>query len=152
VLTPRLSSKTIKSAKKQQNKISTLKAVPKYYNGVVVISTFYFAHFSNTVFFLLASLLHSVSVIKFYVRWKCFIFRRVLRIARRSYWLRYVRLSVRMEHLGSHWTDFDESLYSSLFQKSLENIPFSLKSNKSNGYFHVDIFTFMTISCRIFLE
>jgi hypothetical protein len=44
-----------------------------------------------------------------------------------------VRSSVGME-LGSHWTDFDEIWYFSIFEKSVEKIPVSLKSNKNNGY------------------
>jgi hypothetical protein len=46
-----------------------------------------------------------------------------------------VRLSVRMEQLGSHWGDFHEILYLNIFQKSLEKIQVSLKSDKNNGYF-----------------
>ena len=30
--------------------------------------------------------------------------------------------SVRMEQLGSHWTDFHESLYLRIFRKSIEKI------------------------------
>jgi len=37
---------------------------------------------------------------------KSFFFRPVRRIAKSDYWLRQVCLSVRMEQLGSHWTDF----------------------------------------------
>ena len=33
-----------------------------------------------------------------------------------------VRLSVRIEHLGSHWKDFDEILYFRLFRKSVDKI------------------------------
>jgi hypothetical protein len=36
-------------------------------------------------------------------------FRRVRKIAKSDYELRHVRPSVRMEQLGSHWTDFDET-------------------------------------------
>ena len=46
-----------------------------------------------------------------------------------------VCLSVRMEQLGSHWTDFNENLYSSSFQKSVQKIHVWLKSDKNNGYF-----------------
>jgi len=42
---------------------------------------------------------------------------------------------VRMEQLGSHWTDFHESWYLSIFRKSVENIQISLKSDRNNGYF-----------------
>jgi hypothetical protein len=33
-----------------------------------------------------------------------------------------VRLSVRMEQLGSHWSDFREILYLSIFRKSVEKL------------------------------
>jgi len=40
-----------------------------------------------------------------------------------------------MEKLGSHWTDFHEILYLSIFRKSVEKIQFSLISEKNNnGY------------------
>ena len=47
----------------------------------------------------------------------------------------YGRLSVRMEQLGSHWTNFHEILYLSIFRNSIEKIRVSLKSDKNNGYF-----------------
>jgi len=46
-----------------------------------------------------------------------------------------VRPSIRMEQLGSHWMDFHESLYFSIFRKSVEKIQFSSKSGKNNRYF-----------------
>jgi hypothetical protein len=47
-----------------------------------------------------------------------------------------VRLSIRMEQLVSHWTDFDKiQYYSFFFRKSVEKIQVSLKSYKNNGYF-----------------
>jgi len=42
-----------------------------------------------------------------------------------------VRPSFRMEKLGSHWTDFHEIWYLSIFQKSAEQIQVSLKSDKN---------------------
>jgi hypothetical protein len=39
-------------------------------------------------------------------------------------------LSVRMEQLGSHRTDFYETRYLSVFRNSVEKIQVSLKSNK----------------------
>jgi hypothetical protein len=44
-----------------------------------------------------------------------------------------VCLSVCIEQLGSHWTDFNEILYLGIFQKSIEKIQVSLKSDKNNG-------------------
>ena len=46
-----------------------------------------------------------------------------------------VRLSVCTEQLGSHWTDFHEIWYLSIFRKSVEKIQTSLKSEKNNGSF-----------------
>jgi hypothetical protein len=43
--------------------------------------------------------------------------------------------SVRMEQLGSHWTDIHEIWYLCVFRKSVEDIQVSLKSDKNNGYF-----------------
>jgi len=44
-------------------------------------------------------------------------------------------MSVRMEHLVSHWTDINEILYLNVFRKSVEKIQLSLKSDKDNGHF-----------------
>jgi hypothetical protein len=44
-------------------------------------------------------------------------------------------MSVRMEQLGSRWTDFDYTWYLRLFRKSVEKIKILLKSDKDNGYF-----------------
>ena len=43
--------------------------------------------------------------------------------------------SVRMETLGSLWTDFYEIWYFSIFRKSVQKIQVSLKSDKNKGYF-----------------
>ena len=45
-----------------------------------------------------------------------------------------VCLSVHTE-LGSHWTDFHEILYLTVFRKSVGNIQGSLKSDKNKGHF-----------------
>ena len=45
------------------------------------------------------------------------------------------RLSVRMEQLGSHRTDFYEIWYLRIFRKYFEKIQVSLKSDKNKGYF-----------------
>ena len=44
-------------------------------------------------------------------------------------------LSVRIEHLGSHWTDFHKIWYLSIFRKFVEKITVSLKYDKNSGYF-----------------
>ena len=46
-----------------------------------------------------------------------------------------VHLSVRMEQRGSHWTDFHEVYYLSIFLKSTEKVHVSLKSDENNRYF-----------------
>ena len=43
--------------------------------------------------------------------------------------------SFHMEQLGSHWTDFLEIRYLSIFPKSVVGIIVSLKTDKNNGYF-----------------
>ena len=40
-----------------------------------------------------------------------------------------------MEQLGSHWIGFYEILHLSVFQKYVEKIQVSLKSDKNIGYF-----------------
>jgi hypothetical protein len=46
-----------------------------------------------------------------------------------------VRPPVRMEQIGSHWTNFHEFWYLSIFRKSVEKVQVSLKSDKKKGYF-----------------
>ena len=47
----------------------------------------------------------------------------------------FIRPPVFMEQLGSHWTDFHEIWYLSIFRKFVEKIKVSLKSDKNKGYF-----------------
>jgi hypothetical protein len=47
----------------------------------------------------------------------------------------YVRLSVRMEQLGSQRTDFYEIWHLSICRKSIQTAQVSLISDKNNGYF-----------------
>jgi hypothetical protein len=68
-----------------------------------------------------------------------FFFRHVCKIADSDYQLRHVlrhsvRLSVRMEQLDSHWADFHEIWYLSIFRKYVEKIRGSLKYGKNNRY------------------
>ena len=44
-----------------------------------------------------------------------------------------VRPSVRMEQLGSHWTNFHDVLYEYFFKSCREKIEVSLKSDNNNG-------------------
>ena len=77
------------------------------------------------------------------------IFRRIRKIAKSDYQLRHVCPSVRMEQLGSNWTDFDEIRFLKIFRKSAHKIQFSLKSDKNNRYFRwrlIDIFHHISLS------
>jgi hypothetical protein len=44
-------------------------------------------------------------------------------------------MSIRMEHLGFHSTNFHETWYLTIFQNCVEKIQVSLKSDKDNLYF-----------------
>jgi hypothetical protein len=44
-------------------------------------------------------------------------------------------MSVRMEQLGSNWTDFCDIWYLSIFRNSVKKSQALLKSDKNNGYF-----------------
>jgi len=44
-------------------------------------------------------------------------------------------LSLRMEQLGSQWTDFHKILYLIICRISVDKIQVSLKSDKNNRYF-----------------
>jgi hypothetical protein len=64
-----------------------------------------------------------------------------------------VRLSVLVEQLGSHWTDFDETLYLSFFSlRSVEKIQVSLKYEKNNGYFYIKMISYLRHLAEFFLE
>jgi len=54
--------------------------------------------------------------------------------------------SVRIEQLLSHWTNFHQIWYLSIFRKYLEKIQVSLKSDKNNGYFGEDEYIYRSIS------
>ena len=63
-----------------------------------------------------------------------------------------VSLSIRMEQLGSHSTDFCEDLYLSIFRKSLDEVEVSLKSDKNDGCLHEDPCTFTKYLAELFLK
>jgi hypothetical protein len=44
-----------------------------------------------------------------------------------------------MEQLGSHWTDFHEILYFSIFLNPVDKVKVSLKYNKNNGVLYMKI-------------
>ena len=60
-----------------------------------------------------------------------------------------VRLSVRMEQLGSNWKGFHEILYLSIFRKSVEKHQVALKYDKNNGPFtrrHMHVYDNISIT------
>jgi len=60
-----------------------------------------------------------------------------------------VRLSVRMEQLGSYWTDFHEILHLSIFRTSVEKIQDPLKADKNKVYYTlrpIYIFHYISLS------
>jgi hypothetical protein len=62
-----------------------------------------------------------------------FYLRRVCKIAKSDCWLRHICLSVSVEKFGCHRKDFRKSCYLCIFRKSVEEIEFSLKSDKNKG-------------------
>ena len=73
------------------------------------------------------------------------LFMRVRKIAKSHYQLR-VCPSVRIDQLGSHWTDSHEIWYLCIIRKYVQKIKFSLKSIKLTGTLHEDRYTFSIIS------
>jgi len=54
--------------------------------------------------------------------------------------------------LGSHWTDFHDILYLSIFRKSVKKIQVCLKSDKIKDTLHEDLWTFMIVSRPILIR
>jgi hypothetical protein len=63
-----------------------------------------------------------------------------------------VRLSVRTEQLRSHLKDYNEILYSNIFQKCVKKIQVSLKSDRITGIVHEDQCKFLIISRSVLLR
>ena len=61
-------------------------------------------------------------------------------------------LSICMQQLCSHWTDFHGNRYLGVFRKSVEKILGSSKLTRITGTLHDDLCTFMTISFWIILR
>jgi len=59
--------------------------------------------------------------------------------------------SVRMEQLVSHWIDFHEIWYLSIFRKCIEKIQVSLKYDQNNEFFTWNPVTFMIVSRSVLL-
>jgi hypothetical protein len=91
-----------------------------------------------------------------YVVWYLYgIFRNVRKIAKTDYQLRHVCvcvcLSVRMEQLGSYWTDFHEIWYLNNFRKTVDKIQVSLNLTIITGTLHENLSIHMIISRWILL-
>ena len=61
-------------------------------------------------------------------------------------------VSVRMEQLGSNWTDFRRIWYLRFFRQSIGKIQVLLKSDKNNGYVTWKLGTFMIVLSSILLS
>jgi hypothetical protein len=81
-------------------------------------------------------------------------FRRIRQIAKSGYYLLHVcpsiRLSVLMEQLCSHWTNFYETWHLSIFV--VEKIQSPFKSDRVAGTLHKDKYTFLIISRSVLLR
>ena len=64
----------------------------------------------------------------------------------------YIHPAVHMEKISSHWMDFYQIWYLSIFWKSVEKIQVSLKSDKNNGHFTWWPIHFWTNLTHFFLE
>jgi len=64
----------------------------------------------------------------------------------------FVRPSVHMEQLGSHWTDFHDLSCWSIFRRSVEKFQTSLKSDKNNGHFYMKSYARFSYLALFFLE
>jgi hypothetical protein len=71
---------------------------------------------------------------------------------RMQYYELYVCPSLRVEQLGSHWTDLYGIWYMSIFRKSAENMEVSLKSDKNNGHLMWRAMYFLIIFRSILLK
>jgi len=60
-------------------------------------------------------------------------------------------MSTLVEQLGSHWMDFHEILFLSIFLKSVKKIKVLLKSDKNNGTLHEDQYIFLIMSRSVLL-
>jgi hypothetical protein len=76
-----------------------------------------------------------------------------VKFAKRDNYLRHVCPSVRIEQFVSHWTDFHEIRYLSIFRKK-EKKKVKLHSNltRITGTLHEDQCAFLIISCSVLLR
>ena len=86
--------------------------------------------------------------------------RRVRKIEKSDYYLCHVCLffhwslclSVHMNQLSFHWTDFHEISYLRISRKSVEKFHISLKSDKNSSALHERLLTLMKISRHVLLR
>jgi len=57
-----------------------------------------------------------------------------------------------MQQLCSHWTDFHEIRYLSIFRRPVERFQVLLKSGKNSGTLHEDQYKFLSTSLLILLR
>ena len=82
-----------------------------------------------------------------------FLFKRFRKISKSDYYLCHICLSVCIEKLGSHWTDFHEILYVNILQKYVDKIlRLYYSPTRITDTFHEDMFTFITVFRSIFLK
>jgi len=62
------------------------------------------------------------------------VFRGARRIAKSDYYVRNIRSSVRLEQLGTNWTDLHYIWYSRIYWKYVKQIQDLLKLDENNGY------------------
>jgi len=78
--------------------------------------------------------------------WYYVVLRHVRKIAKSISFVISVCPSVRMEQLGSHWTDCHEILYLFIFLNAVEKIQVPSKSDKNTGSLLEDRYTFLITS------
>ena len=74
-------------------------------------------------------------VLKRFIKVRNKIFRRVRKISKSDMSFMSVRLTVRIQKLGFHWRNFREIWYLNIFQKLVEKIQVSSKSDENNECF-----------------
>ena len=90
----------------------------------------------------------SITVLKRHCKTTCFFFRIVRKIAKKRL-LSMSFLSVRKEQFGSKRTRVHETWYLRTFQKSVDKIQVSLKSEKHKGFLHKNLCKLMIKSRRV---
>ena len=66
---------------------------------------------------------------------KVWLLRSIRKFAKSDYKLRHACLPIRTEQLGSHWTDFREISYLTIYRKSVKKVQVVLKSDENTRDF-----------------